>query len=301
MDKIGNVILDYTFYKGADAYSDGSIEEELLKYVQENEDELEILKKDNRWPILYHVSPVRKNILEWYEFKDLSEVLEVGSGCGAITGVLCDKTKQVTCVELSKQRSLINANRNKKYSNLKILVGNFNDIEIDKKYDYITLIGVLEYAGYYTESDNPFEDFLKRLRKHLKDDGKLLIAIENKFGLKYWSGAPEDHTGKYFDSIINYVKTDGKVRTFSKMELEKLISNAGYSKSNFYYPFPDYKFPQQIFSNDYLPREDELIYSRDCFDNNRISLFDQTAALRNIIKSEQFEFFSNSYFIEVEY
>ena len=76
------------------------------------------------------------------------------------------------------------------------MVGNFNDIVLEEKYDYITLIGVLEYAAYYTDAKQPFESFLKRISSYLKEDGKLLIAIENKFGLKYWAGTREDHTGR---------------------------------------------------------------------------------------------------------
>ena len=299
MEKIGNVTLDYSFYKGTDEYSDGSIEEELLEYVKNYDDEMEILKQDNRWPILYHISPVRKNILEWYEWKKDAEVLEVGSGCGAVTGAICEKAAHVTCIELSKQRSLINAYRNKKYDNLEILVGNFNDIVFDKKYDYITLIGVLEYATYYTQTSNCFVDFLVRLKKVLKPGGKLLIAIENKFGMKYWAGSAEDHTGRFFDGIMGYTHTDAKVRTFSKDELIHMITEAEFSHYKFYYPFPDYKFAQQIFSDAYLPDKNELICSTDSFDNDRLHLFDETVAFKNIIESGKFDFFSNSYFIEL--
>ncbi len=47
-------------------------------------------------------------------FKKDASVLEIGAGCGAISGVLCRNAKHVTSVDLSKRRSLINANRNKK-------------------------------------------------------------------------------------------------------------------------------------------------------------------------------------------
>lgn len=81
-------------------------------------------------------------------------VLEIGSGCGAVTGALCKKAKKVTCIELSRKRSLINANRHKDFDNLKILMGNFQDIEknLTEKYDYITLIGVFEYGEAYIQS-----------------------------------------------------------------------------------------------------------------------------------------------------
>ena len=120
----------------------------------------------------------------------------------------------MTSVDLSKRRSLINANRNKEYDNLTIMVGNFNDVVLKEKYDYITLIGVLEYQNNFTNSDNPFVDFLNTIRNLLKPDGKLLIAIENKYGLKYWCGAPEDHSGIPFDGI-NYYKCSNIARTFS--------------------------------------------------------------------------------------
>ena len=113
-------------------------------------------------------------------------MLEIGSGCGAITGTLADKAKKVTCIELSKKRSLINAYRNKDKDNIEILVGNFEDIEKDivEKYDYITLIGVFEYGEAYISSEKPYENFLKIISKHLKENGKIIIAIENKLGSK---------------------------------------------------------------------------------------------------------------------
>jgi len=299
MEKIGNVELDYTFYKGSDEYCDGDIEKEILEYVQNYDDEMEILKKDNRWPVLYHISPVRKNILEWYDFEENAEVLEVGAGCGAVTGAICEKTASVTSVDLSKQRSLINAYRNKKYDNLKIIVANFNDIVFEKKYDYITLIGVLEYAEYYTATNNSFVDFLRKLKGTLKENGKILIAIENKYGMKYWSGCVEDHTGRFYDGIMGYADSKSKVKTFSKDELINIFKAAGFENYNFYYPFPDYKFAQQIFSDDYLPKKNEIVCKLETYDNDRIIMFNETLAFNNIIDSGKFDFFSNSFFVEV--
>lgn len=47
---------------------------------------------------------------------------------------------------------MINYERNKHYDNLEIIVGNFNDIKFENKFDYITLIGVLEYARLFTNT-----------------------------------------------------------------------------------------------------------------------------------------------------
>lgn len=212
-------VLNLEFYSGKDLYCDGDIEDELLEMVTANEDYLEILKKDNRWAVLYHLSNIRENLFEWYDFKESDSILEVGSGCGALTGMLCRKAGQVTCIELSKKRSMINAARNKVYDNLEIIVGNFQDIEIEKKFDYVTLIGVLEYASSYMGKSDPFSAMLMKIKSFLKPGGKVIIAIENKFGLKYFAGATEDHTGNWFEGIEAYRDEHG-VKTFSKPEIE---------------------------------------------------------------------------------
>ena len=161
------------------------------------------------------------------------------------------------------------------------------------------MIGVFEYACSYIDSEQPYAEFLEIIKKHLTKDGRLILAIENKFGLKYWAGSREDHTGKFFDGLEGYIDTDSKVRTFSKEALKKIISDAGYWKVEFYYPFPDYKFPVRIFSDEYLPREDDLNIGLDTFDNTRMMLFNENRVYANLLKEKKFEFFANSFFIEV--
>ena len=144
-------------------------------------------------------------------------------------------------MELSKRRATATLLRCRERENLEIIVGNLNDICFDKKFDYITLIGVLEYQGQYTDTEHPFTDFLKEIKGLLKPEGKLLIAIENKYGLKYWCGAGEDHTGVPFDSINQYRIGNKNARTFSREELDGLIKESGFRSTYFYYPMPDYK------------------------------------------------------------
>ena len=289
-------ILNLKYYKGEDLYSDGDIEDELLSIVSENEDFTEILKNDDRWPILYHLSPIRENLLEWYDYKKDASILEIGAGCGAVTGAFCKKMKRVVGIELSKKRSLINANRNGKYGNLEILVGNFEDIVIDEKFDYVSLIGVLEYSPLYISSDNPFEDMLRNAKGMLKENGKLIIAIENKMGLKYIAGATEDHTGKAFDGINGYVGVK-HVKTLSKNELEGLLRNVGYSEWEFYYPFPDYKMPTIVYSEKMQPKAGDLRNIVNVYDRDRYITFDEQAAFDQLCEDDKFEYFANSFLI----
>ena len=104
-----------------------------------------VILTEKSWPIFYHLSPERENILDWYEWKDDASVFEVGAGCGAISGVLCRNAKRVVANDLSKRRSTINAYKNQDASNLEIMVGNFNVVaeKMEERFDYVTLIGVL--------------------------------------------------------------------------------------------------------------------------------------------------------------
>lgn len=298
---VGKIILDYQYYSGKDMYEDGS-EDELLEIVSKYDKSRynDIISKKKSWPILYHLSEMRGNIIEWLPITGDDTILEIGAGCGAITGALASKAKKVECIELSKKRSMVNAIRNKEYSNIKINVGNFQDIEpcINEQYDYITLIGVLEYAASYIAAENPYVSFLNTIKKHLKPNGKIIIAIENKYGLKYWAGCKEDHLGTYFSGIEDYVGINN-VRTFSKNGLNRLFAECGLNNVEFFYPYPDYKLPVAIYSDDFLPRTGDLFKNMRNFDSDRMMVFDESRVYDGLIKDGMFDIFSNSFLVLV--
>ena len=231
-EKIGKVRLDLKHYPGEDFYCDGEVEDELLE-ITRNYAQVEyprIIEERKSWPVLYHLSSLRENIVDWLPIDSGMKVLEVGSGCGAITGALARKAGEVHCVDLSKKRSMINAYRHMDCENVTIHVGNFQDVEPDLPcdYDYILLIGVFEYAQAYIESGSPYEDFLHIIGKHIKNNGRIVIAIENKLGLKYWAGCKEDHLGTWFSSLEDYPE-GGVVRTFTRKGLIKTARRCGFS------------------------------------------------------------------------
>jgi SAM-dependent methyltransferase len=293
--RIGNVELNLKYYKGTDVYSDGGIEDELLEIIKTGKIE-EALENDTRWPILYYLSDIRKNILSWYQFKENASLLEIGTGLGAVTGLFCERCQSVKGIESSKRRATITAYRNAAYENLSIQAGNFLDMEFEEKYDYITLIGVLEYAPMFMAAGNGVNDFLKQCQKLLKTNGQLIIAIENRLGIKYWAGAPEDHTGQIFEGIENY-QIDSKVRTFSRNELKNMLEASGFNNLTWYYPYPDYKIPLQIFSDSFLPKS-AMLYADICaYDQERLSMFDEKKAIQAIADDGNFSSFANSFLV----
>ena len=301
-ERIGKVVLDYSFYPGEDLYSDGAIEDELLSIVK-NASTVEfpgIIEEKGSWPILYHLSPLRANIVDWLPINKSHKVLEIGSGCGAITDKLSQKAGHVTCVDLSAKRSHINAYRNQDKDNITIHVGNFSDIEpgLPTDYDFVLLIGVFEYGQSYIASETPYEDFMKIMLRHKKEEGHLVIAIENKFGLKYWAGCKEDHVGTYFSSLEGYPE-GGSARTFTREGLEKIMKSCGVEEYSFYYPYPDYKFPTTVFSDRRLPFVGELTDNLRNFDRDRMVLFNEKYVFDSIVKDGLFDVFSNSYMVVI--
>lgn len=301
-EQIGKVTLDYTHYPGEDYYCDGVVEQEILEIAKKYSplEFPQIIEERKSWPVLYHLSKLRENIVDWLPMDKSMKVLEVGSGCGAITGALAKKAGEVTCIDLSKQRSLINAYRHAECDNVTIHVGNFQDIEpvLACDYDYVCLIGVFEYGQSYIGGETPFEDFYKIIKKHVKKGGRLVIAIENKFGLKYWAGCREDHLGTFFSGMEDYPEGGG-VRTFSRKGLEKIFESCGDRQYSFYYPYPDYKFMTTLFSDRRLPMVGELSDNLRNFDRDRMLLFDEKNVFDSLIKEEMFPFYSNSYMVVI--
>lgn len=289
--------LNLKYYDGQDHYSDGDIECVILDMVKKGKNFTDAVGTNDLYPIMYHLSRERENILNWYPFKKTDHILEVGAGCGAITGLLCRMAGNVTSVELSKRRSEINYERNKDYDNLEIIVGNLNDIPLCADFDYVILNGVFEYAIGFTEDHNPYAAFLNRLMQKLKISGKILIAIENRIGVKYFSGAMEDHTNDYFIGLNGY-RGNHSVRTFSKSELEKIFTKCGLSEWKFYYPYPDYKFPTEIFTDENVNKPEYGRVYRN-YQNNRIHLFDELDMISTLKSEGVMGFFSNSFLVEL--
>lgn len=307
--KVGQVAITQFKSKRNHVYSDSS--ESFLSVFfnkpqsKKKKEIVDILSGDPSWPILYHLSPQREALLTWYPFKKNSSLLEIGAGCGALTGLFCNRLKNVYANELTNERGEIIAKRFSDKKNLNIYIGNIQNIDLSMKFDYISIIGVLEYAGRYFKHDNrmlyePYLNFLSIGRRFLKKGGHLILAIENKLGIKYFSGGKEDHYGDFFSSLENYPNYDG-IRTFSKNELENMLKKVGFTKINFYYPFPDYKLPTSIFSGDGLKT---LNVSKSSYlrvadlSNIRLELFNEVIASGELAKENIIEHFSNSFLVD---
>jgi 2-polyprenyl-3-methyl-5-hydroxy-6-metoxy-1,4-benzoquinol methylase len=249
LDSATNVWLNPS-YKGI-AYNDGDEIETRIFNIIKNATDISTLSTELRqhctdWPSQYHLTSARANIMRPFEqtLKG-ANVLEIGAGCGAISRYLGECGADVLALEGSPRRASIARSRTRDLDNITVLAEKFDQFKSDHQFDVVTLIGVLEYANLFTPGDNPALIMLQRVRQLLKPEGKLIIAIENQLGLKYFAGAPEDHFGRPMVGIEGRYGKD-EAQTFGRPVLTSLLQQAGFDKFSFLAPYPDYKLPSSI-------------------------------------------------------
>ena len=215
-----------------------------------------------------------ENILNWYQFKNTDEILEIGES--RLRKMLSEKCGKVVSIN-----------------------NDLENTEIDGKFDYIIMIGIIKDIAKIFGRPIKLKDLIVFLEKYLKDNGKFLIAVDNKFGLRYFAGNPDNILNSKFKSLIGYSDEKEKIETFTKKTLKQKLESIGYN-TNFYYPLPDYKLPNVIFSEEYLPKYNNIDKYMTYYKENSTPIFSELDVFREILKDneENFEFFANSFLVE---
>ncbi len=236
-------------------YSDGEqVERSLLECVLACEDRsifsAELAQKIVDWPTRYYFSPRRSNLLRPFASLLGGRVLEIGAGCGAVSRFIGGVAAELVALEPSLARARVAAARCEGQKNVKVVVDDLESFAATgQRFDAVTLIGVLEYAHRFSTHDDAAMHWLRLARSLLNPGGVLLLAIENKLGLKYFAGAPEDHLGRPMLGVGDLYSPQGP-RTYGRAELESMLHEAGFAQSGFALPFPDYKLPTSVLLSD---------------------------------------------------
>jgi SAM-dependent methyltransferase len=291
-------------------YQDGA-EQAILRVVRDAADRSvgsgELGAHADDWGTLYHLSPYRSTILDCLGFGAAGDasVLELGAGCGAVTRWLGEHFGHVDAVEGSLERAEVAAARSVDLDGVSVFSTNYSTLDERDAYDMATLIGVLEYSHlYHPDTQEPRAAAVENLRvahRALRDQGVLVVAIENRLGLKYLSGAREDHSERPFDSINGYPSHDHAV-TWSARELEAMLGDAGFGDVDVLVPFPDYKLATTIVDPARV-RDEHHVHNwlqgtaPDWGRPRRAPAFSETLAARELVTAGLLKDLANSFLV----
>ena len=257
-----------------------------LKNIDFEKDCISIIKNEPTLENILTLSEIRENILSWYPFKENSSILEIGANLGEITGLFCQKAKKVVALEESKTKAEIIAKRHQNKQNLEIMVGDLNNIKIEEKFDYIILIGYLE------NKKVDFKQTLNIAKSLLAENGTILLALDNKLGMKYFSKT--DSTGITISNPVNkqFINLNKIYEYLKELDLSNIKT---------YYPMPDYKLTNVIFTDQRPLSKNDLSRNVTYNNNDTILFFDENTAYRELldIKENISKNFVNSYLLEI--
>jgi len=200
----------------------------------------------------YNSSPMREGVLCWYPFEQSANVLDLSRG--ALPQLLQNRCAHVFTDETVKNES----------------------------FDYVVVMDPEDFSV----------DALKNLRGKLCSRGRLLLAYENPFSLRYWSGKSCPTTGLPYDSLFG---RDGRV---SKAELRIRLHLAGFGGQKWYYPLTDHWFTREVYSEDYLPNEYMNQRFKPYIAEDKFLQFDERSLYREVVRGGAFEFMCGAYLVE---
>lgn len=183
------------------------------------------------------INGIKCGLLQWYDFEQDAKVLYIGDSKDALAKMLIDKSFAVVCAPVEQS---CNTEWTQEYK------GGF---------DYLIAVEALECT------ENP-EQVLQNWRSLLKEEGRLLLGMNNRFGIRYFCGDRDPYTGRNFDGIEGYRRAYDKKedvfrgRCYSRNEMEKMLRAAGWNFFRFFSVLPDLQNPGLIYAEDYLPNED---------------------------------------------
>lgn len=266
----------------------------IIQIIEHQEDYSEAIATAD-WETFYHLSRMREGVLNWYDFGEDTSVLEIGAQLGAITGLLCDRCASVVAYEPNEAKAKAVRSRYHIMDNLEVM----ERIDgLERRFDYVLLIGGLERLYAKVNSEKEYAEYVKYLLSFLKEGGKLLLAVDNTLGTAYLAGTPDKYTGKPFIGINGDTGGAGG-RTFTKAELERILTQAGVKSYRFYYTLPDYRVTQVVYTDDYMPANSIRDRVTNYYVNKATLVADEAKLYDYAIQNRMLDHLANSFLVEV--
>ncbi|WP_313070498.1 adenylyltransferase/cytidyltransferase family protein [Lacrimispora sp.] len=223
---------------------------------------------------------MHKGLLNWYNFSPEGKVLYIENKECSMKELLQEKCKTVICISGAASFDEVFLNQN------------------NKAFDYIIAIGTAERLP------DPVKAF-SLWRDMLKSNGRLILGMDNRLGLRYFCGDRDPFTNRNFDGIENYRRISKEDRknlqghNYSKEEICNLLDSSGWSKRKFYSVLPNLDLPQLIYSEDYLPVEALDIRYFPMYNYPDTVFLEEEFLYKDIINNGLFHTMANSFLIEL--
>ncbi len=165
------------------------------------------------------------------------------------------------------------------------------------RYDFAVVVDVLEYV-------QNVEQMLRDIKSLLKPDGKLLLATDNRLGIRYFCGDQDIFTGKNFDGVENYShllpweQEKRKGRAYAKAEWIRFLENVGFQNHRFFSVFPRISNPQLLLAEDYTPNEALDIRIFPEYNNPNTVFLMEEELYPTLMENQLLHTMANGFFIE---
>lgn len=222
-------------------------------------------------------SPKRQSGLELLNLSGEEKCVDYGCMWGALTIPLAKRCSYVLGIDqtLDSLKLLDLRLKEEQLDNVELLCADLKSLKkFRNNFDVAVVNGVLEWIAeegdielnkYFGQrrfkqyTDNPRIQqlsFLKNVYQNLNANGRLYLAIENRYDFKMFFGARDPHTDLLFTSFLPRTAADWISRLnlgrpyvnwlYSFSGIKKILRQAGFSKIDLYMSFPDYRFPERI-------------------------------------------------------
>lgn len=171
------------------------------------------------------------------------------------------------------------------------------ELEDEQQYDYIVAIHTFE------TTKEPYK-LLHKCKKHLKSDGKLLLAVDNRLGLRYFCGDRDPFTGRNFDGVEDYRRVSSvdrdqlEGRVYDKVTVEQYLEKAGFVNRQCFSVFPSIDAPQLFYAQDYLPEEELSIRYFTHYTHPDTVFLEEAYLYDGLVKNNMFHQMANGYLFE---
>ncbi len=263
------------------------VENFINKHKVEQDYYDDIISEDENFLVHYHLSSLRKALFSWYDFKENARILELNAQYGALTEVFCKTGNQVVAITDDIRQADCMKKRYEDCQNLRIQVGNLQDIDKKEQFDYVILY----------DSNQCDVEFFHQIAKLLKPKGHLLVSYQNSLGMKYLCGMPMQHTNQHFGWLEEW-KENATRHYFGRVEIENVLKQSVFKKYQFYYPLPDDRFVQMVYSDYYLPKENLEERIMPYYEHTDTLLCKEKKIYKSVINQGMFPILANSFLVE---